>query len=223
VNIGYFADQAFSFYYPENLESLKQQGARLVRISPAEEESVPDHLHGLYIGGGFPEVHAPKLASNASFAASLRAKVAAGFPVFAECGGLMYLARELVVDNAVYPMANCLDLVIRQERRPQGHGYEVGTVDRGNPFFEVGTRLKGHEFHYSHIVGGTDIERSALRLERGQGTGEGRDGIVKNSIWASYLHLHATATPEWADGLIERALRFSGAPLPERWDAAAWV
>jgi len=218
VTIGYFKDEIFSFYYPENLAALEAAGARLVTISPTVDAALPDQLDALYIGGGFPEVHAPRLAENQQFAADLRGKVAAGLPVYAECGGLMYLARELIVDGASYPMAGVLDLTIQQEKKPQGHGYEVGTVDRANPFFETRTELRGHEFHYSHIIAGEDLEHTVVDLERGVGTGNSRDCIVKSNVWASYLHVHAAATPQWADGLVDLAAHHA----PVR-SAAAWA
>jgi len=208
VTVGYLSDEAFSFYYPENLERLRRSGARLVATSPARDRSLPE-VEALYIGGGFPEVHAPRLADNATFAASLRTMTEHGLPVYAECGGLMYLARELVVGGVTYPMAGVLDVVVEHTDRPRGHGYEVGVVDRDNPFFTTGTELRGHEFHYSHIVDGADRDQTVLSLSRGTGTGDGRDGIVRGRVWASYLHLHDVGTPQWADGLLDQARHFA--------------
>ena len=220
VRLGYFSDQAFSFYYPENLDGLRAAGAELVPVSPGREPTLPD-VDGLYIGGGFPEVHAPDLAANRGFVEDLRRQVEAGLPVYAECGGLMYLARELVMAGATYPMAAVLDLVVEQTARPQGHGYEEARVDMQNPFLPVGMKLKGHEFHYSHIIAGADAKAAVLEVLRGQGIGGGRDGIVKGRVWASYLHLHAMATPCWADGLLSlaagHAARRQGS-APEAWD-----
>ena len=210
VSIGYLADPAFSFYYPENLERLVAAGARLVAVSP--ERGAPlDDLDGLYIGGGFPEVHAARLADCTGFAGALRDRVADGLPVWAECGGLMYLARELRLDGSTYPMAGVLDLVVEQRSRPQGHGYVEAVVDRANPFFTVGTGLKGHEFHYSRIVSGRDRGATVLGLERGEGCGGGRDGIVRGPVWASYLHLHAVGEPRWADGWLRLAKDYGAA------------
>jgi cobyrinic acid a,c-diamide synthase len=120
-------------------------------------------------------------------------------PVYAECGGLMYLARELVVDGVSHPMAGVLDLVVEQTARPVGHGYVEAEVDGTNAFFERSTRLRGHEFHYSRIRSGKDAEATCLRLRRGQGIGRGRDGVAVGNVWASYLHLHALGTPAWAE------------------------
>jgi len=208
VTIGYLEGKAFSFYYPENLERLRAAGVQLVPIDPANASELPK-IDGLYIGGGFPEVHAARLGANTEFTASVRARVDGGMPVYAECAGLMYLARELVVDGVGHAMAGVLDLVVEQRPTPQGHGYEVAVVDRDNPFFAAGTRLVGHEFHYSRLVSGSDREHSVLRVERGTGIGDSRDGIMKGRVFASYLHLHAGATPGWADGFLSLSAQFA--------------
>jgi cobyrinic acid a,c-diamide synthase len=208
VTIAYLEGEAFSFYYAENLERLRAAGVQLVPVDPANAGELPE-ADGLYIGGGFPEVHAARLGSNTEFTASIRTAVDAGMPVYAECAGLMYLARELVVDGVNHAMAGVLDLVVEQRPTPQGHGYEVAVVDRDNPFFAAGTRLVGHEFHYSRLVSGADREHSVLRVERGTGIGESRDGISSGRVFASYLHLHAGASPGWADGFLALAAQFA--------------
>jgi cobyrinic acid a,c-diamide synthase len=204
VTVGYFSDRAFSFYYPENLETLEAAGARLVAVSPSTDPALPE-VDALYIGGGFPEVHASSLVENRAFAESVRAQAGAGLPVYAECGGLMYLARELRVNDVVHPMAGVLDLVVEQTGRPRGHGYETLVIDRANAFFPVGVELKGHEFHYSMVVSGSDVGRTVGSVTRGTGTGKRRDGIVAGNVWASYLHVHASATPDWAVGFLAAA------------------
>jgi cobyrinic acid a,c-diamide synthase len=108
-------------------------------------------------------------------------------------------------------MAGVLDLGVEQRARPQGHGYVEAVVDRANPFFAVGTALRGHEFHYSRIVSGRDRGATVLGLERGEGCGAGRDGIVRGSVWASYLHLHAVGEPRWADGWLRLARDYGAA------------
>jgi cobyrinic acid a,c-diamide synthase len=204
VTIGFVADAAFSFYYPDNLERLAAAGARLVPVAPSSPDRLAE-LDGLYIGGGFPEVHADRLGSYVTFGATLRERVAAGMPVYAECGGLMLLARELWVDGVCHPMTGVLDLVVEQTPRPCGHGYVEAVVDRSNPFAPNGARRVGHEFHYSRVTGGSDVDRTVLHLTRGSGVHDARDGIVKGRVWASYVHLHALGTPDWADGLLQQA------------------
>jgi len=212
VRIGVLRDEALSFYYPENLEALQACGAELVTVSPLRDGSLPD-LDGLYFGGGFPEVHVKQLAGNVAFRDSVRDAAAAGMPIYAECGGLMYLARELIVDGVSHPMAGVLDLVIEQTARPVGHGYVEAEVDRANPFFDRSTVLRGHEFHYSRVVSGGDADASCLRLRRGQGIDGGRDGLSVGTVWASYLHLHALGTPTWASAFTSLARdRRSSAP-----------
>jgi cobyrinic acid a,c-diamide synthase len=218
VAIGYFSDEAFSFYYPENLESLEAAGARMVAVSPSDDRAIPE-VDGLYIGGGFPEVHAARLADNRAFVDSVKNRVATGMPVYAECGGLMYLARELEVGGIVHPMSGVLDLVVEHTDRPQGHGYETLAIDRDNPFYPTGAELEGHEFHYSRIVGGSDQEASVADVTRGTGIGSGRDGVVVGRVWASYLHVHASATPNWATGFLASAMAYSAEFTQP---AAAW-
>ncbi len=117
------------------------------------------------------------------------------------------LGNSLRFEGSEYPMAGVLDLEIQQEARPQGHGYVLGRIDRENPWFERETILKGHEFHYSRIIGGLDVERTVVELERGAGVRGGRDGIVKGRVWASYLHLHVYAVPEWLGAMVGRDRR----------------
>ncbi len=218
LRVGVFRDEAFSFYYPENLESLEAAGAELVPISPLHEERLPE-IDGLYLGGGFPEVHASRLAANVELARQVAQAARAGLPVYAECGGLMYLARELRAEGKCWPMSGVLDLVVEQKSKPQGHGYVVAKIDRKNPFFAEDECLRGHEFHYSRVVKGEAVESLVAVLERGQGVHARRDGIVSGAIWASYLHLHAMSTPGWADGFLDlaRARRSTHSGSSQAW------
>lgn len=204
VRIGVLRDAAFSFYYPENLESLEAAGAELVFVSPLSDRELPA-IDALYAGGGFPEEHAAALAANEPMRGALARAVASGLPVWAECGGLMYLARSLVRDGREHPMVGALPVAVEHTSRPQGHGYAAATIDRPNPFFPVGTRLSGHEFHHSRVVG-TGAE-TVLAVERGTGVGNGREGLVAGNVVATYLHLHALGTPGWAPALVLAALR----------------
>jgi cobyrinic acid a,c-diamide synthase len=208
VRVGVLRDAAFSFYYPENLEALEAAGAELVFVSPLADRDLP-RVDALYAGGGFPEEHAAALAANEPLRAALRAALAGGLPAWAECGGLMYLARALVRDGREYPMVGALPVVVEHTGRPQGHGYMAATVDGWNPFFPVGTRLLGHEFHHSRVISGAGAP-TALGVERGAGLGGGRDGLVVGGVVATYMHLHALGTPAWAEGVVRAARRFAG-------------
>ncbi|MBI4704400.1 MAG: cobyrinate a,c-diamide synthase [Deltaproteobacteria bacterium] len=204
VRIGVLRDRAFSFYYPENLAALEQAGAELVFLSPLADGELPP-LDGLYAGGGFPEIYAAELAANRAFREALAARIAAGLPVWAECGGLAYLARSLRVGGAEHRMVGALPIVVEQTGTPQGHGYVRARVDAGNPFLPPGTELRGHEFHYSRLAEQPAGLTTALAVERGRGVGGGRDGIVVGQVLATYTHLHALGTPQWAPALVGAA------------------
>jgi cobyrinic acid a,c-diamide synthase len=199
--IGVLRDRAFSFYYPENLSSLEEMGATLVSISPLSDDALPD-IDALYAGGGFPEIYARDLSSNARFRDSLRRRIDDGLPVWAECGGLMYLAESLAFKGEIFPMVGALPVEVEQTERPEGHGYVEGRVDAVNPFFETGTAVRGHEFHYSRVVSGLADIPTVFSMTRGSGLGMGRDGIHVKNVVATYTHLHALGTPEWASGFF---------------------
>jgi cobyrinic acid a,c-diamide synthase len=203
--IAVIRDAAFQFYYPENIEALKQAGADIVFTSPLSEDIFPD-VDGLYIGGGFPETHAARLADNSGYRNQIRELALAGMPVYAECGGLMYLGRELVLDDATYPMAGVLPVCFGFSKRPQGHGYTVVRVDGENPFFPRGTKFRGHEFHYSKVLSCDDTPgRFVFEMQRGNGIVGGRDGFCRGNVLATYTHLHALGLPGWARALVQAA------------------
>ncbi|MCP5116526.1 MAG: cobyrinate a,c-diamide synthase, partial [bacterium] len=130
LKIGYLSDSAFTFYYPENLEALQAAGATLVSVSALDSAALPAGLDALYIGGGFPETHGARLASNAGFLASVQAEAARGLPIYAECGGLMLLAEAILWEGERYPMAGVLPFEVEVHTKPQGHGYADLAVDR---------------------------------------------------------------------------------------------
>lgn len=200
--IGVIRDSAFQFYYPENIEELQKKGALIVNINALNERVIPE-IDALYIGGGFPETHALRLSNNKEFRDSLRHTIEDGLPVYAECGGLMYLGREIVINDKSYPMVGVLPLIFKLESKPQAHGYTILEVERENPYFPKGGILKGHEFHYSHVVDGEwDGLYFVFRLRRGKGIKDGMDGICYKNVLATYTHLHALGSPEWVDGMM---------------------
>jgi cobyrinic acid a,c-diamide synthase len=207
--IGFIRDSAFWFYYPDNLEVLEKLGASLVECSALNDRELPP-VDALYIGGGFPETHAASLAANAGFRKSLREAVETGLPVYAECGGLMYLGKELTVEEKIFPMAGVFPLRFVLDRSPQGHGYTILEVDTPNPYFPTGEILHGHEFHYSHI---SDWEEGsftfAFNVRRGYGIHGRRDGLCYRNVLATYSHLHAVGAKGWAKALWEQAISYN--------------
>jgi len=209
VRIGIIRDSAFQFYYPENLEELERNGAEIVEINAMEEDGLPD-LDALYIGGGFPETNAIRLAENTSFRHSVHKAVEKGLPVYAECGGLMFLGDAIVLESGSYPMVGIFPLNFEMKKKPQAHGYTVVEVERQNPFYPVGTILHGHEFHYSAVIGMSDKKGvyTALKVKRGNGIKDKTDGICYKNVFAAYTHVHALGVEEWAIGLIKKAREF---------------
>jgi cobyrinic acid a,c-diamide synthase len=202
--IGVIRDAAFQFYYPENIEALEDRGAIIKTISSFESRPLPP-LDALYIGGGFPETHLEVLAGNSVFLTSLRLEIERGLPVYAECGGLMFLCRGIHRGEKFFPMAGLFPFDVLVERKPQGHGYTLMECVQDNPFFPRSAVLKGHEFHYSRIVGDDSAFPFVFRLRKGHGIVDGWDGICYKNVLASYSHIHAVGNADWADALVRTA------------------
>ena len=205
--IGVVRDAAFGFYYPENLEALENHGARLVYCSALEDPGLPEGIGALYIGGGFPETHAGRLAGNQSFRQALWRAAEGGLPIYAECGGLMYLGRQLRVQGQAFPMAGVFPLDFAMQKRPQGHGYTLCRVAEANPFLPRGLEFKAHEFHYSQPQPQEGAHfRFAYQVLRGQGIlGQG-EGLRWRNVLGTYHHVHALGLPQWAPGMVAAAL-----------------
>src|SRR5208337_1361197 len=206
VRIGIIRDSAFQFYYPENFEALEERGASLVWISSLEHAPFPE-VDALYIGGGFPETHLEQLAENEVFRNSVKSAVESGLPVYAECGGLMFLCRGIRHGEKLHPMAGVFPFEIILGTKPQGHGYTVMECVNENPFFPIATTFRGHEFHYSKIADRLDPATYpfVFRLKKGHGIVAGWDGICYKNVLAGYSHLHAAGNEHWADAMIAAA------------------
>jgi cobyrinic acid a,c-diamide synthase len=211
ARIGVFRDAAFQFYYPENLEALVRHGATLVEISPLRDAALPE-VDALYIGGGFPETLAPTLADNAPFRASARRAVEAGLPVYAECGGAVFLGEKLLMDEREYPMTGALPVTFGFGAKPQGHGYAVLETVEHNPFFSIGDAVRGHEFHYTYMQSSAPADVGfAFRVRRGHGFDGERDGLCRGNVLACYTHVHALGTQRWAPAVVRAAAQFRSA------------
>jgi len=208
VRIGILQDAAFQFYYPENLEALERCGAELVTINALEDSDIMG-IDGLYIGGGFPETSARGLAANELFRTAIREAAEAGLPIYAECGGLIYLGRSIEIDGAEYPLAGVFPVRYGMSSKPQAHGYSIFSVTGSNPYYPVGTTVKGHEFRYSTVKEWPgEPETLALKMTRGTGFMGGRDGLTHKNVFALYTHVHAEGTPQWAPALVARCREF---------------
>ena len=216
VRIGVARDRAFNFYYAENLEILEEAGAELVFWSPLDDAHLPENLHGLIFGGGFPEVFAQELSRNQSVLASIRSMIEAGMPTYAECGGLMYLCQALRdLEGQTWPMVGVLPATAVMGRLTLG--YRRAISQRSTPLLETGTAVWGHEFHHSklelHHRSKSDVGQLGLfelqgnDLEGAQQEGIGQlDGL--ENVHASYVHLHWGNQAQWVHRLIEQCQRF---------------
>lgn len=203
--IGVVRDAAFGFYYPENLEALINHGAELTYCSALEDESLPD-IDALYIGGGFPETHAAQLAANRSFREAVQRAARQGLPIYAECGGLMYLGQSITLAGEKHPMADVFPVDFAMQKKPQGHGYTKCRVVAENPFMPMGYEFKAHEFHYSLPTLAPGFEPSfAYHVQRGKGILGPGGGIMLNGVLGTYHHVHCLGASRWAPGLINAA------------------
>jgi cobyrinic acid a,c-diamide synthase len=203
-----FRDAAFQFYYPENLEALEREGARLVEISPLHDHRIPD-VDALYLGGGFPETLASSLVENRPFLDSLRGLANRGVPIYAECGGAVFLGEKLLIDRKQFEMAGVLPVTFAFGPKPQGHGYTVLETVEGNPFFAAGDTLRGHEFHYTYVQPPiADSLAFGFRVQRGQGIDGEHDGLCHRNTLACYTHVHALGTKQWAPSMVKRAAEY---------------
>ncbi len=202
-------DEAFHFYYQDNLDILEHLGATLLPFSPLRDPKLPEGTQGVYIGGGFPEEFAEKLSANESLRAELRAAADRGMPLFAECGGLMYLVERLEdKSGATHGMAGVFPGVTRMGKRLQALGYCGGTLERGALIGRKGASLRGHLFHWSIYDSEGNDELFSLRLEKNGSIY--RDGLAKKNAFASYLHLHFGTNLAPARRFLERAAKFTG-------------
>ncbi len=204
IRIGYFYDKAFSFYYPENLEALEKAGAELVKISSFEDKQLTE-IYGLYIGGGFPETNIKEICNNKELMKNLKKEVENGLPVYAECGGLIYLANSITIDDSKYELCKILPLDLQMHQKPQGHGYCEAIISRENSWFNIGDIIRGHEFHYSALKQFTSDIELIMNLERGTGIINNQDGLIYKNVFASYLHIHSNGASYWTHKFIDLA------------------
>ena len=205
VRIAMARDRAFGFYYPDDIAALQAAGADIVPFDTLTDPCLPE-VDGLFIGGGFPEMFMPELQANVTLRTSVRSAIEAGLPVYAECGGLMYLARSLRWKDKVYDMVGALPVDVVMHERPVGRGYVEleSTADAPWPSSDSDTphTLRGHEFHYSSLENAAPDLKFAYRVLRGHGVDGEHDGIVHRNVLASYAHLRSGAGTDWAPRFV---------------------
>ena len=201
-------DEAFSFYYPESLAELERAGAEIIYFSPMKDAAIPK-CDGLIFGGGFPEVFAARLAANAAMKTAVRAAADEGLPIYAECGGFMYLTRSITdFAGTKHEMAGVIPLDSKMNDRLRMVGYVTAEALTDCLTAEIGTSVRGHEFHFSNIEGKTEYPAFLFTKAR---TGESYSaGYAKGNILASYLHLHFAGFPNAAKRFVDRCAKRKG-------------
>jgi cobyrinic acid a,c-diamide synthase len=197
--IGVAQDRAFGFYYQDTIDVLRDCGAEIVPFSPLDDAALPPNTDGVYLGGGFPELYAAELAANARMRSAIHEHAGHNRPIYAECGGLMVLGESLTTFEAVtLPMFNLLPVASRMQRRTLTIGYREVEAMRPSPLMAVGTRVRGHEFHWSVA----DPPPASIAAYRMADTDQ-LEGFCIGSTLASYVHLNFAGAPEVARHLVE--------------------
>jgi cobyrinic acid a,c-diamide synthase len=188
-------DEAFSFYYEDNLDLLTAFGARLLPFSPLRDSALPLGSRGVYLGGGFPELFAERLAANHPLLAEMRWAAGQGFPIYAECGGLMYLSEALTdFEGRRHKLASLIPCQVAMAERRSALGYVRLRTLRETLLSPADSQLRGHEFHWSRLATGTEHANAYHLLEPAHGA----EGFALGNLLASYVHLHFGAEPDLA-------------------------
>lgn len=199
LRLGIARDDAFHFYYPDNLESLERNGAELIPFSPLTDTALPANLDALYLGGGYPEVHAARLAGNAGMLESVR-RFAAASPIYVECGGLIYLARSVTtLDGTRHGLAGVLPIDVAMLPSLKALSYVEASLLADGLWGPAGAVCRGHEFHYSEITADDSQLHGWRRAYAMRCRGRvAEEGFAQGRVLASYVHLHWASRPEVA-------------------------
>jgi cobyrinic acid a,c-diamide synthase len=206
VSIGVAYDRAFHFYYPDNLDELKSRGCDLILFSPLQDRNLPEQIDALYFGGGYPEEYAETLAENREMQEAVRQFAKRGLPLYAECGGLMYLTQGIeTTQGKRYSMVGLLPVWSRMLNRLKSLGYVEVTLTNNSLWGERGAVLRGHEFHYSELVGpplDDPLWIPVYRIKRRRPEKIFTEGFQKKNVLASYIHLHWASQPRNVETFI---------------------
>ncbi len=207
--IGLARDEAFCFYYAENLRLLEAAGAELIPFSPLHDKALPEGVSGLYIGGGYPELHCETLSANRSMKKAVRTFVQTGGAVYAECGGFMYLMRTIRdLKGRGHRMADVFPFDAIMETRLRSLGYREITTRRDSLLGPAGTCVRGHEFHYSRMTGAEEGHDPVYTVSGRLGLEEAEEGFSVEGALGSYIHLHWGSNPTAARSLVEACSRY---------------
>jgi cobyrinic acid a,c-diamide synthase len=203
IRLGVARDEAFCFYYQDNLDLLTHFGAELCFFSPVRDANLPANVSGLYLGGGYPELYARKLAENEGLRREILAAAQRGMPIFAECGGFMYLARSIEVEGRNYPMVEFYPFSTRMLPQRKALGYREVVLKEDSLLGPKGLKARGHEFHYSELIGNPGEVPDLFQLSSRKGIEVGTDGFMLDNTLAGYIHLHFGSNPAMAAHFVD--------------------
>lgn len=206
IKIGIARDAAFGFYYPDDLDALRQAGAELVFFDTLQDQQLPA-VDGVFIGGGFPESFLSQLNANTAMRQAIHDAIEQGLPVYAECGGLMYLTRRIDWQHESYEMVGILPADVRMHAKPQGRGY-IRLMENAQHPWPAGNdaaekEIVGHEFHYSGLENLDPSIKSVYKVLRGYGIDGQQDGLIYKNLLACYAHLRDTGQNHWASRFVD--------------------
>lgn len=211
VTIAIAKDLAFSFYYPYNLDLLKSLGATLVEFSPIEDKSLPDDIDGLILGGGYPELYAELLSQNHNMMESIKSFYLSDGPIYAECGGFIYLCETLIDRyNNEYSFCGLISGSVKMESKLQSLGYVEVQLLKDSILGDRGLRFRGHQFRYSNFINNSAAEEDALSVRKKRNQKVSIEGIQQKNLLASYIHGHFASNETMAQNLIKHCARYQG-------------
>jgi cobyrinic acid a,c-diamide synthase len=211
LRIGVARDDAFSFYYEDNLDLLREQGADIIHFSPIADRTLPSDLDALYFGGGYPELYAQELSANTPMLDQIRDFARSGGHIYAECGGLLYLSQQLcTADGSLYPMLAILPLKMEMTSKLVDFGYVTVTFTEDCLLGPRGATVRGHSFHYSRICSDCEVE-TRYQVDFSLSGKQQKEGFTRGNVLASYVHLHFGANPAVARHFVAAVRQKVGA------------
>lgn len=202
LKLGVAVDKAFGFYYPDDIEKFKQLGVVLKTFDTIKDRKLPN-VDGLFIGGGFPEIVASQLSRNTGMKSSIFSFIDSEKPVYAECGGFMYLCETIIFNSKKFKMVGAIKGKIKMYKKPIGRGYINLNINNQHPWPQSQTEIKAHEFHYSDIELLNKKYKFAYDVKRGYGINGEKDGLVHKNLLASYAHLRDTKQSKWVENFVQ--------------------
>jgi cobyrinic acid a,c-diamide synthase len=210
VTLAIARDNAFCFYYQDDIELFEALGAKIKYFSPLHDKCIPDDVDGIFIGGGFPELNAGKLMENETMRESILDAHNNGTIIYGECGGMMYLLEKLIdCDGRLFKMCSVLRGSSRMENKRQGLGYIIAEATCDNVICKRGDTFRAHEFHWSKLLDVPDDTVFAYKTRKTNGKQSKADGICKTNVLASYTHVHFSSNPELAKNILSAMVKTS--------------